>query len=268
MINYFSIDELSATYGIAKSTIQRNFKRVQEILKEKYDVELQKEGRGANAFYYIKQFNPIDTKRAVSLYKSVETNMMPAVTAAGLLDLHFLIFIAIVSTPQRVFRGSYVDLLNYIEIKPSIENISTAQQILHALAEKKYIMYIEDETDSMYFMAGILRRTEQEMQLEIDAVLHFQKIVAGTRKSWIPLMKTYLAVNFLDQPCTIKTISAVTNLSEYKIRDCLTLLDKNNIISKERVCLKDEETGGYTCLGTDISVNAFGIQSSEEAVEK
>ena len=40
MINYFSIDELSATYGIAKSTIQRNFKRVQEILKEKYDVEL------------------------------------------------------------------------------------------------------------------------------------------------------------------------------------------------------------------------------------
>jgi hypothetical protein len=197
MSSFFSIEELASTYNLSISTIKRNFKRTQETLKEKYGISLQKQGRGDETLYYIQDFDFVDTGRAVTLYKSVEKNLLPAQTAAGLLDLHFLIFIAIVSSPNLVFRGNYVDLLNYIEIKPTVENIRTTQQTLQSLADKDYIMYMQDKTDSMYFMAAILRRTEKQMELEIDAVLQFQRITNGTRKSWIPLMKTYIALNFL-----------------------------------------------------------------------
>ena len=177
-----------------------------------------------------------------------------------MLDLHFLIFVAIVSTPLRAFRGSYIDLLNYIEIEPSIENIYNAREILHTLAEKNYIMYMEDRTDNMYFMAAILRNTEKELTLEIKAILHFQSLVTGTKKSWIPVMKTYLALHFIDQPCTIDKISAATNLSAYKVRDCLKLMSENNIILKQKV-FDTATSGEIYCLGQEIDVNAFGIPS-------
>jgi len=35
------------------------------------------------------------------------------------------------------------------------------------------------------------------MDLEIKAILYFKKIVENTKKSWIPLMKTYLALHVL-----------------------------------------------------------------------
>jgi hypothetical protein len=35
------------------------------------------------------------------------------------------------------------------------------------LAEKDYIMFLEDKTDPSYFMAGILHKTETDMELEI-----------------------------------------------------------------------------------------------------
>lgn len=32
-------------------------------------------------------------------------------------------------------------------------------------------MYMEDKTDNSYFMAGIMRKTETDMTLEIEAIL-------------------------------------------------------------------------------------------------
>jgi hypothetical protein len=51
------------------------------------------------------------------------------------------------------------------------------------------------------------------------------------------------------------------------VRDSLAMLVQNNVISKERVSLKDEETGQYICIGQDIQINAFGIEHSDSAVE-
>ena len=193
-----TIEEVVETYGVSKTSITSNFPRVQKSIEKNFGVTLEKVGRGTGARYVVKNVAYTDSNRALTLYDSVEKNLIPAETAAGLLDLHFLIFIAIVSTPLRVFRGSYADLLNYIEIEPTMENIYNAREILRTFAARDYIMYMEDKTDGFYFVAAIMRQTEKDMEFEINAVLHFKRIIGSTRKSWIPLMKTYLALNYLE----------------------------------------------------------------------
>lgn len=251
-------EELSAKYNIALSTLKRNFARSQESLKKKYGITIEKTGRGDATLYTIKDFSRVDPSRAVTLYESIETNLVPASIAAGLLDVHFLVFIGIISSPQRSFRGSYVDLLKYLEIEPiTKETIAQAKEVLVALAEKDYIMYMEDKTDPMYFMAAILRKTESDMELEIAAILNFKHFVEGTRKQWIPLMKVYLALHVLQQPCTIKKIADITGLTEYKVRDSLTILVEHNVILKEKVIHQDPISQNFYCLGTQIDINAL-----------
>jgi len=119
---------------------------------------------------------------------------LPVAVAAGLLDLNFLVFIGIVSSPQRAFRGSYYDLLEYLDLKATEDNFKAVRAALVSLSNNDYIMYLEDKTDPSYFMAGILHKTETDMELEIQAILHFKTLVEKRRKSWIPLMKVYLAL--------------------------------------------------------------------------
>lgn len=256
----FTAAEISAKYGVALSTLTRNFRQAQESIEKRHGIRIAKRGRGNNTFYFIENFVHADPARALTLYDSLESNMVPTGLAVGLLDLQFLIFIGIVSSPQRSFRGSYVDLLSYIDIQPSLENIEATKMILYKLATENYIMYMTDPSDAMYFMAAVQRKTETDMQLEIKAILEFKKLVEGTRKSWIPLMKVYFALHLLDQPCTIAKITEITGLTDYKVRDSLAILANKNIILKQTMTIKDPASQTYYCLGTQIDLNAFGIQ--------
>ena len=255
----FSAEEIAEKYHISVSTLKRNFLRTKETLYGKYGIKLEKSGRGDKTIYFIEDFKHSDPSRAVTLYQSLENNLVPASVAAGLLDINFLIFIGIISSPQRAFRGSYLDLLKYLDIQATVEDVQSVRNALKYLSDKDYIMYMEDRTDSMYFMASILKQTENDMELEIQAILTFKALVENTRKSWIPLMKVYLALHFLDQPCTIKQLIEVTGLSDYKVRDSLNLLAANNIIIKEKQVKQDLISKEFYCLGTQIDINAFGI---------
>lgn len=261
MNNILTLDQVVEKYEVSSSSLLTNFPRTQKAIAKKYGVQLEKIGRGKSAEYHIIGFDYIDPNRAVTLYQSLENNLIPTSVAVGLLDLPFLIFVAIVSSPQRAFRGSYIDLLNYIEVPVTTTNLQQARSILQNLEENNLIMYVEDKTDTMYFLAGVNRKTETDMSLEIEAILYFKQLVSNTRKSWIPLMKVYLALHFLEQPCTIKQISAATQLSEYKVRDSLTMLAKENIIIKEKVVHCDAISQDFYCLGTQIDVNAFGLNA-------
>ena len=100
-------------------------------------------------------------------------------------------------------------------------------------------MYMEDPSDPMYFMAAVQKKTEEEMELEISAILAFKNMVEGTRKSWIPLMKVYFALCLLEQPCTIEELCEITKLTQYKIRDSLNILSEHRVIIKEKVTKLD-----------------------------
>lgn len=250
--------EVSERYDVAISTLKKNPSRTFEAIRKKYGISLRKEGRGENAVYYIENVDYADPSRALTLYQSLEKNLIPAKAAAGLLDINFLVFIGIITSPQRAFRGSYIDLMKYLELEPKAEDIDKMRQILTNLANNDYILYMEDNTDPMYFLAGIKRKAEKELVLEIETILKFQKYMEGTRKSWIPLMKTYLALFVVQQPCTVKQLCECTGLTEYKVRDSLTILESHEVIVKKREVVKDQFSEHYYCIGTNIGVLAWG----------
>ena len=190
-------EDVANKYNVSLSSLKTNFPRTQATIAKKYGIQLEKIGRGKNAAYQIIDFTHVDPDRALTLYESLETNLIPTTIAAKLLDISFLVFIGIVSSPQRSFRGSYTDLLKYLELDITVENIDIMRIILNQLQDNDYIMYMEDKSDPMYFMAAVQRKTETDMDLEIKAILYFKKIVENTKKSWIPLMKTYLALHFI-----------------------------------------------------------------------
>jgi hypothetical protein len=126
---------------------------------------------------------------------------MPMESVVGLMDINFFTFISIVGSPQSTFRGSYYDLLKYMDIDARPEDAGIIREVLQGLAERNLIMFIEDNSvpSDPYFMAGIRHKAEQEMNLEIGLLTRLQEIArAEKRKSWIPLMKTYIAVMMLN----------------------------------------------------------------------
>ena len=256
----FTAQDIVDRYQVSLTSLKRNFSRTQQSIEKKFGVRISKEGRGENTYYFIEDFSHSDPSRALTLYESLETNLVPMDLAVGLLDLNFLTFIGIISSPQRSFRGSYLELLKYIDIQAtSAEDIQKIKEVLQHLVEKQYIMYMEDPSDPMYFMAAVQKKTEEEMELEISAILSFKKMVENTRKSWIPLMKVYFALCLLEQPCTIEELTEITKLTSYKVRDSLSILAEHNIIIKEKVTKVDPINKKYYCLGSHIDINAFGL---------
>lgn len=63
--------------------------------------------------------------------------------------------------------------MKYLELEPKVEDIELMRQILTALADNDYIMYMEDNTDPLYFLAGVKRKAEKELTLEIETIIKF-----------------------------------------------------------------------------------------------
>lgn len=253
-------EQLAEAYDISVKSITSNFPRTQAAIEKKCGDRIEKEGRGKNARYIVKDFSRIDQTRAVTIYESQEMNKLPMKEAVGLMDINFFTFVSIVGSPQRTFRGSYYDLLHYMEIDAQPQDIETIKRILHELADDGLILFMEDNSvpDDPYFLAAVRHKAEKEMSLDINMLLRLQEIAKQeNRKSWFPLMKVYIAVALLQQPCTIKKLSDITGLSDYKVRDCLVALEKNNILIKEVERVTDPLEGVSYCIGTRVTLNAF-----------
>lgn len=254
-----TLQELCDQYQVTESTVRTKFKTAQQQILKRYGVIIEKEGRGQNASYHIKCDNYIDPLRAPSMYMSKENNTLPCTIAAYLLDINFLAFLGIASTPQRSFRGSYYDFLRYLELSETANNVAIVKQALQYLSNQSYIMYIEDDTDTDYFMAGIKRKAELEMSVQLSAAAYFRSLVADSKRSWVPLMKVYLALHFLKNPCTIQQICDATQLSQYAVRQSLKILSKNIVINRKKV-VELLAPGCFHCHGTEYNINAFGIK--------
>ena len=261
-----TLQELSEKYNISPSSITSNFTRTKEAIAKKFGVRVEKIGRGKNAIYEIADFEHTDPNRAPTLFESTEKNMIPAQTAAKLPNLHCLAFIGIVLAPQRVFRGSYADLLKYLEIPVTPDNIEKAREAIKEMDNRNFIMSMEDKTDNNYFMAGILRQVEKENSLNLQVLLDIKKLLENSKKDFIPFFKFYLAALSLpkDTPCTLQELQDATGMSEYKIRDCLKFFEAANGILREKKYYVDKASNTIACLGQVIDVNAFGLTIKKE----
>ena len=247
-----TVQELSQKYGISENSILTNFPRVQKSIIKKYQIKIEKEGRGQTATYLE---IPLVNDRAMSMYEETKDNFALDSASFTLTNADFCCLVAIILTPMMVFRGSFKDFCHYMQINDSKENIAAIKEALTRLSSQDYINFIIDKTDNNYFAAILYRKAEQDMQVGIDMVKNCKKIADEHKKrSWVPLLKTWLGVQLAaeNQPFTIAELEAITGLSKYQITESKKLLESNDMFKTSKAY-----KSYCKCIGQNVDVNAF-----------
>lgn len=248
--NFMTLQEVCEKYEVSESSMKNAFPRTQKSILKKHGIRIIKEGRGKTA-NYIEEIE--DDQRAITMYDEVREEMILSNDTLKLMNWDFMCFLAIITTPMLVFRGSYEDFLKYAGCNVSKNNIIELKNALQSLAEREFISYNIDKTNPNYFIAGLYRKVEEDMKIGIGMVRNC-KILADKyhKRSWIPLLKTWLGIELLStrQPFTIKELSAVTGLSEYQIKDSNKILKESAIFKSSRAY-----AGYQRCLGLNVDLN-------------
>ena len=244
--------ELCQKYGISENYLARNFPTVQKSIIKKYQIKIEKEGRGKAAIYLE---IPLINDRAMSMYEETKDTFALNSASFTLTNADFCCLVAIILTPMMVFRGSFKDFCHYMQINDSKENIAAIKEALTRLSSQDYINFIIDKTDNNYFAAILYRKAEQDMQVGIDMVKNCKKIAdEHNKRSWVPLLKTWLGVQLAaeNQPFTIAELEAITGLSKYQITESKKLLESNDMFKTSKAY-----QSYHRCIGQNVDLNAF-----------
>lgn len=247
-----TVQELSQKYGISENSILTNFPRAQKSIIKKYQIKIEKEGRGQAATYLE---IPLVNDRAMSMYEETKDNFALDSASFALTSADFCCLVAIILTPMMVFRGSFKDFCHYMQINDSKENIAVIKEALTRLDSQDYINFVIDKTDNNYFAAILYRKAEQDMQVGIDMVKNCKKIAdEHNKRSWVPLLKTWLGVQLAaeNQPFTIAELEAITGLSKYQITESKKLLESNDMFKTSKAY-----KSYCRCIGQNVDLNAF-----------
>lgn len=249
-----TIEEIAKKYDISESTIRTSFPRAQKTIMKKYNVKIVKQGRGANVTYEIETVQESDC-RAITLYEELKEDIAFDTESVHLMSWPFLVLLTIVSTPMLVFRGSYEDFLNYIQLKITKSNLEGLKEALQELTDKEYISYTHDKTNDNYFVAALYRQKEEQMHIGIKMIKSCKEIAQEAKKrSWVPMLKTWIGMQMMADrgTFTMQDLMKTTGLSQYQIRESRKLLERNEIFRTSQTY-----ADYCTCLGTTVELNAF-----------
>ena len=246
-----TLKEVCEKFGYSESTVKTQFSKVQQKLLKDKNIKLVKTGRGNNVVYYEEA---LEDKRALTMYQEPQHEIFISQDLT-LINWEFHIFLAIVTTPMKTFRGTIEQLLQYMDIPVSSGNKEKALEAIKQLIEKHFIGYWLDPTDDSYFSLIIYRKVEEEMKIDYIMLLICKELAdKHNKKSWIPLLKTWVGVQLLEksQPYTLARLQQLTGLSAYQIRDCNKILKENDIYITSRAY-----NGMTRCLGSMVDLNGF-----------
>lgn len=246
-----TLQEICDKLDLSESSIKTNFARTQKILLKK-NIKLIKNGRGTAATYEIEYLND---NRAMTIYEEVKDEILLSNESMEFPNWEFLVFLAIVTTPMIVFRGSYKEFLEYVQIKVTDSNIKNLKEALEGLADRDIISYMIDKTNNEYFIAAIYRKVEEDMKIGIGMVKECKRLQEKYHKqSFIPLLKTWLGVQILveNQPFTIKDIMNTTGLSEYSVKESHKILKESEIYKSSKAFKTIN-----CCVGMNTELNGF-----------
>ena len=252
-----TLQQLCEKYDLKESTVKSNFKRSQENILKKTGVKIIKEGRGDNATY--RELIATDN-RAESMFKALEPIKNTGIIKRDLSmpNFTFTVFLGIITTPMLVFRGTYVDFLNYIEVAITDDNIDGLKKSIQELIEGHVINCITDmTTDENVVTLSLVRSAEVEMKIGIDMIRICKQLSTKYRKrDWIPLLKVQLGTELLSKrdSYTQQELINMTGLSRYQIDEASKILKESNIYTTTRA-YKDFQR----CLGLKADMNIEGF---------
>ena len=248
-----TLKEAAARFGVSETSLTGAFPRTQKSILKKWGVHLIKKGRGLGATYEVQE-DKTDS-RALTLFDEVKDNISFDEDSVKLMTWPFLVFLTIVSTPMLVFRGSYEDFLNYIQLTVTDENIEELKATLEELMNREYISYTIDKTDNNYFVAALYRKREEQMHIGIGMVRTCKQIAEEAHKrSWVPTLKTWIGMQMMAERKLFKMedLAQATGLSPYQVRENRKLLEANDIFRTTQVYADYQ-----TCIGTTVELNGF-----------
>lgn len=247
-----TLKEFCEKYGYSESTVKAKWGQVQlKIMKDK-GIKIIKKGRGEKV-EFIEEIESYP--RALTMFEEGISDLF-VTTDLNMINWDFHVFLAIVTTPMRVFRGTVEQLLQYMMVPVSAESKERVIMALNNLVEGGFIAYIIDtSTTEGYFTVTLVREKEVKMKISYQMLLTCKQLAEKENKrSWIPLLKMWLGVQMLadNQPYTAAQIQNLTGLSMYQIRECDRILRKNDIYKTQKIYL--EQT---VCLGKNVDLNGF-----------
>ena len=248
-----TLQEVAQKFQISEKSLTGAFPRTQKSILKKWGVHLIKKGRGVSATYEIEE--EVSDCRAMTLYNEIKDDIAFDEESIRLMTWPFLVFLTIIATPMLVFRGSYEDFLQYIQLKISKENLQALKDTLQELNEREYISYTIDKTDNNYFVAALYRKREEQMHIGINMVRTCKQIAdAANKRSWVPLLKTWIGMQMMAEKglFTREDLVAVTGLSIYQITESKKLLEANELFKTTQVYADYQ-----TCVGTQVELNGF-----------
>lgn len=168
-----------------------------------------------------------------------------------------MVFLAIIVTPMLVFRGSFEDFLNYVQIGATKDNVDNLKGALSYLEENGFISYTLDRTDRNYFVASLLRQKEVDMRLEIGMIRKCKQLSdIHNKRSWVPILKTWMGMQFVyennKQPFTMEDMKKLTGLSEYQIRESKKILEEDDLFRTSKAYISYDR-----CIGQNVELNGF-----------
>lgn len=248
-----TLQEVCEKYEVAESSMKNMFPRTQRLILKKYGIRIIKIGKGKNADYREEVENDM---RAVTMYDEVREDLALSNESLKLMNWDFMCFLAIITTPMMVFRGSYEDFLRYAGCKVTQINIKYLKTALQSLFDRELIEYRIDKTDRNYFFAGLYRQVEKDMRLGIEMIRECRILAAKYHKhSWTGLLKVWLGVQILSenkQPFTMKEVGQITGLSDYQVKDSMKILKESEIFKTTRAYIDYRR-----CIGATAEFNAF-----------
>lgn len=256
-----TLEEVCKKYDVSVSSMTNNFQRTKKSIMKKYHIEIIKKGRGKTATYE-ELIIPTEDGRALTMYEENKDELSIDGDSLHLMNWDFMVFLAIITTPMLVFRGNYHDFLTYIDIQPTENNMAALRRALDSLAQREYIIYVIDKTNTEYFVATLYRKVEQEMKLGIDMVRRCKALAdKNNKRNWISLLKTWVGLQVLEasQPFTLADLSVVTGLSKYQIMEAMKLLKQDEVFITKKVYIDKE-----VCVGQNIDFNGFLISDDDD----
>lgn len=229
-----TLEEVCQRYGYAESCFTNAFPRTQKAILKKFGVDLVKIGRGKNAYYEERKHEDL----------SIETELYnnPIVDKEDLNahNWYFMVFLAIVTSPHYVFRGSFEECLRHIEADTSAFNVNKLKRQLVTLENRNLIIYELDRTNKDYFIAALTRQTELDLSIGKDMIIECQKLAKENGlRDWTPLLKTWLGIWILikEKTYTLDRLRLITGLSHRYVILSKRILEKNQKF-KESFILK------------------------------
>lgn len=256
-----SAEEVAEKFGYSLNSIKTKFKRTQQAIKKKFNVEIIK-CQGLQGTYYI-----VSDERAKTMFDEEKNELYIPLESLKIENFAFYILIGIAATPQGVFRGTRKDLLRYVGIAVNDKNEKLVDGVLILWTALNIILFDIDENIITVHMRKSFERAQI---IPIQMLKECQRIVQENHKQNIKivqLVKVWQAHRICEknQPFTIEDIQQYIDLSKDQIKDARKLLQQSDIFKLNAAMLPGKINRR---VGTNIILNGIYDNSDVEVNEK